>query len=232
MDFGGEFGAIQSGKAFRHPVVCLCHVGFRTSALLVYLFGGMFSSSFIGIFVSVVLLLSIDFWTVKNITGRILVGLRWWNYINDDGESSWVFESRSNGGAGDSGAADSNNPANSQLSQTEVRFFWITLVAAPFFWVILFFTAFFRFKFQWLVLDTIGLALSGSNMLGYLRCRMGSKAGGSGGSISGMANAYLQKSMMSSVMSAVSSRFSSGSQAAANTSSASNQNLFSAQNVI
>ena len=97
MDFGGEFGALQSGKAFQvrtpqiwsdvervnlkgcilpqHPVVCLCHVGFRTCALLVYLFGGMFSSSFIGVFVSVVLLLSIDFWTVKNITGRILV--RW-----------------------------------------------------------------------------------------------------------------------------------------------------------
>ena len=76
MDFGAEFGAVQSGKAFKHPMVCLCHVGFRTSALLVYLFGGMFSSSFIGVFVSVVLLLSIDFWTVKNITGRILVSAK------------------------------------------------------------------------------------------------------------------------------------------------------------
>ena len=81
MDFGAEFGAIQSGSAFRHPVVCLCHVGFRTLALLVYLFGGMFSSSFIGVFVSVVLLLSIDFWTVKNITGRILVRLPYIEFL-------------------------------------------------------------------------------------------------------------------------------------------------------
>jgi len=211
MDFGGEFGAIQSGKAFRHPVICLCHVGFRTSALLVYLFGGMFSSSFIGVFVSVVLLLSIDFWTVKNITGRILVGLRWWNYINDDGESSWVFESRQQGEAD-----------GSQLSQTEVRFFWITLVAAPFFWVILFFTAFFSFRFQWLVLVTIGLALSGSNMLGYLRCRMGTT--GSGQTISGMANAYLQQSMVSSMVSVVSQKLTGSKNHAT-----SSQNLFSAE---
>jgi len=199
MDFGGEFGALQSGKAFQHPVVCLCHVGFRTCALLVYLFGGIFSSNFIGVFVSVVLLLSIDFWTVKNITGRILVGLRWWNYINDDGESSWVFESR----ASKEGADAAND---TRLSQTEVRFFWITLVAAPFLWMILFLTALFRFRFQWLVLVTIGLALSGSNMLGYLRCRLGSK-GGSADGVKSIANSYLQQSMMNSMMSAVSQKF-------------------------
>lgn len=43
---------------------------------------------------SVVLLLAADFWTVKNITGRLLVGLRWWNKVNEDGSSEWVFESR------------------------------------------------------------------------------------------------------------------------------------------
>lgn len=31
---------------------------------------------------------------VKNITGRILVGLRWWNYIDEEGKSIWVYESR------------------------------------------------------------------------------------------------------------------------------------------
>ncbi|XP_042992377.1 uncharacterized protein LOC122318804 isoform X3 [Carya illinoinensis] len=29
----------------------------------------------------------------KNVSGRILVGLRWWNEINDLGESVWKFES-------------------------------------------------------------------------------------------------------------------------------------------
>lgn len=54
----------------------------------------MFTDSFITSFVFIILLLSADFWTVKNITGRILVGLRWWNYIDDDGKSIWVYESR------------------------------------------------------------------------------------------------------------------------------------------
>lgn len=31
---------------------------------------------------------------MKNVTGRLMVGLRWWNYVDDDGVSHWVFESR------------------------------------------------------------------------------------------------------------------------------------------
>ena len=46
------------------------------AALFVYIFGTYFSSSFIGIFVSVTLLLSLDFWTVKNVTGRIMVRMQ------------------------------------------------------------------------------------------------------------------------------------------------------------
>ena len=67
---------------------------FRVTAFVVYMFCGWFSASFIASFVTVVLLLSMDFWTVKNITGRLMVGLRWWNYVDDNGKSHWVFESR------------------------------------------------------------------------------------------------------------------------------------------
>lgn len=63
-------------------------------AVLSYILCGWFSDSFITSFVVVVLMLSADFWTVKNITGRLLVGLRWWNYIDDDGQSHWVYESK------------------------------------------------------------------------------------------------------------------------------------------
>ena len=75
MDFQEDgFGSVERG--FPHPFVAFFHVFFRTTALVVYLMGSLiYSASFIGIFVSVVLLLSLDFWTVKNITGRILVKL-------------------------------------------------------------------------------------------------------------------------------------------------------------
>ena len=45
--------------------------------------------------VLVVVLLSLDFWTVRNVSGRVLVGLRFWNQVDDDGTSFWVFDSRS-----------------------------------------------------------------------------------------------------------------------------------------
>ena len=31
---------------------------------------------------------------LQNVAGRRLVGLRYWNQVDDDGESYWVFESR------------------------------------------------------------------------------------------------------------------------------------------
>lgn len=79
---------------FRHPYVTFFHLFFRGMAVLSYILCGWFSDSFITSFVVVVLMLSADFWTVKNITGRLLVGLRWWNYIDDDGQSHWVYESK------------------------------------------------------------------------------------------------------------------------------------------
>ena len=111
-----------------------------------------------------------------------MVGLRWWNYINENGESQWVFESRSD---------DPSSGSFENLSSTEVYIFWAGLIFAPVFWVFFFFTALFSFKLKWLVLGIIGLVLSGSNLLGYLRCRMG-KTDNTANMLSGMANKYLQ----------------------------------------
>ena len=30
----------------------------------------------------------------KNISGRVLVGLRWWNEVKEDGTEVWIFESK------------------------------------------------------------------------------------------------------------------------------------------
>eukprot|EP00826_Nyctotherus_ovalis_P041714 TRINITY_DN4243_c0_g3_i11.p2 TRINITY_DN4243_c0_g3~~TRINITY_DN4243_c0_g3_i11.p2 ORF type:complete len:106 (+),score=20.86 TRINITY_DN4243_c0_g3_i11:94-411(+) len=57
-----------------------------------YLFLGIFVGSSITNFIVVVLLNCMDFWLVKNVTGRILVSLRWWNRINEKGENEWVYE--------------------------------------------------------------------------------------------------------------------------------------------
>jgi len=72
----GGFGVVENRWRIKHPVVTFFHLLFRTLAIIAYLLCGWFSHSFIGSFVAIILLLSLDFWTVKNITGRIMAGQR------------------------------------------------------------------------------------------------------------------------------------------------------------
>jgi hypothetical protein len=65
------------------PPFQIFHLLFKSLALLVYIFSGVFTSNYIFVAVVVILLLAFDFWTVKNVTGRLLVGLRWWNYVRE-----------------------------------------------------------------------------------------------------------------------------------------------------
>jgi hypothetical protein len=72
MEFQNE--GFSPEQKLPHPFVTFFHVFFRLSAIVVYLFGSVvYSASFIGIFVTAVLLLSVDFWTVKNVSGRMMV---------------------------------------------------------------------------------------------------------------------------------------------------------------
>lgn len=64
----------------------------QAAALAFYILSALFFDSFVIIFVVTVVLAALDFWVVKNVSGRILVGLRWWNEINEQGESVWKFE--------------------------------------------------------------------------------------------------------------------------------------------
>jgi len=64
----------------------------KAGALAFYILFSLFVKSFVVIFVITVLLAALDFWVVKNVSGRILVGLRWWNEIDDEGNSVWKFE--------------------------------------------------------------------------------------------------------------------------------------------
>jgi hypothetical protein len=74
------------------------------------------------VFILTLILLAIDFYYLKNIAGRRLVGLRWWNEVNiETGESHWVFESSS--------------PETRTINATDKRFFWLTMYIVPALWV-------------------------------------------------------------------------------------------------
>uniref|UniRef100_A0AAQ6AML7 Exocyst complex component 7 n=1 Tax=Amphiprion ocellaris TaxID=80972 RepID=A0AAQ6AML7_AMPOC len=136
--FDAEEDAGKKSKSnIKHPVASFFHLFFRVSAVFVYLLCGFYSRSFIACMVTIILLLSCDFWTVKNITGRLMVGLRWWNQVDDDGRSHWVFESKGSG--------------KPQASNSEARIFWIGLIVCPVLWVVFVFSTLLSFNIKWLV---------------------------------------------------------------------------------
>ncbi|PKY07460.1 golgi apparatus membrane protein tvp23 [Aspergillus campestris IBT 28561] len=147
-----------------HPITLLCFLGFRIGALLMYLFGVLFIKNFILVFIITLLLLSADFYYLKNIAGRRLVGLRWWNEVNmSSGDSHWVFES--------------SDPNARTIAATDKRFFWLSLYVAPALWVGLAILAIIKLQnVIWLSLVAIALALTITNTLAFSRCDKFSQA--------------------------------------------------------
>lgn len=119
-------------------------MAFKIAAVFVYLFGGFFfHEAFIGIYVAIILLVSMDFWTVKNVTGRLMVGLRWWNFIDEEGNSHWVFENKRK-----------QQGVNSSLDETttaDTSLFWAALIINPIVWFFLLLVAVFRLNVQYFV---------------------------------------------------------------------------------
>jgi len=127
----------------------------QTLALIVYIFSGWFTSNFIFVFVICIILLAFDFWTVKNITGRLLVGLRWWNYVRDDGSNEWIFESLED---------------MAEISPFDSRLFWGALYITPIAWILLLLVGVLRLKIEYLLIVIAAIILNGANIIGYIRC--------------------------------------------------------------
>ncbi|KAL5000592.1 hypothetical protein BDV10DRAFT_162410 [Aspergillus recurvatus] len=147
-----------------HPITLLTFLGFRLGALLMYLFGVLFINNFILVFILTLLLLSADFYYLKNIAGRRLVGLRWWNEVNSSsGDSHWVFESA--------------DPNTRTITATDKRFFWLSLYVAPALWIGLGILAIVRLNSViWLSLIAIALVLTVTNTTAFSRCDRFSQA--------------------------------------------------------
>ncbi|CEP23141.1 Golgi apparatus membrane protein TVP23 [Cyberlindnera jadinii] len=141
-------------KQSSHPLALLFFLGFRIVSTDTY-------STSILEFITVILLLAADFWNVKNISGRLLVGLRWWNETDDNGESIWVFETA--------------NP-DRQINPVDSNIFWFWLYLTPFVWGVMGILAFLKLEFLSLILVIIGLTLTIINTMAFTRCDKFGKA--------------------------------------------------------
>mmetsp|Transcript_36494 Transcript_36494/g.81251 ORF Transcript_36494/g.81251 Transcript_36494/m.81251 type:complete len:178 (-) Transcript_36494:728-1261(-) len=146
---------MADGPTERHPIALFFHLAFKIAAFLWFVLFSRFVGDFVKTFVISLVLIALDFWTVKNVTGRKLVGLRWWNEANDSG-SAWRFESAPEG--------------TRQINNSEKRLFWIALMANCLGWGVLVFIEVITFKFQWLIIPIIGLIMGSSNLVGYFKC--------------------------------------------------------------
>ncbi|KAI1188782.1 DUF846-domain-containing protein [Nemania serpens] len=159
-----------SWRLSSHPITLLTFLAFRISSLFVYLFGLLlFTKSMVLIFIITILLLAADFYYLKNIAGRRLVGLRWWNEVDaSTGDSQWVFES--------------SEPGTKVINATDSRFFWLAMYSQPVLWAALAVLAIASFNFIWLPLVGIALALTITNTLAFSRCDKFSQASNLAGS--------------------------------------------------
>ncbi len=171
-----------------------------------YLFGVLFIRNFVLVFILTLLLLSLDFYYLKNIAGRRLVGLRWWNEVNTStGDSHWVFESHSS----------QENTGGYIENKTDKRFFWLSMYVAPALWVGLAILAIVRLQnliwlvtigtfliFSWADDNTdehavIALVLTITNTVAFSRCDKFSQASSFAGSA--LSGSGLARSLVSNV---------------------------------
>ena len=137
----------------KNPGIIFFTIFFKGLAMTFFLFLDIFSIPETLIFILVVILNSLDFWFVKNISGRILIGLRWWNEVKEDGTEVWRFES-------------SHEDKGKSIDTT---IFWISLYIGPIFCGIFLFLELLGLKLMWFLACLIGFILTFSNTYGYYK---------------------------------------------------------------
>ena len=136
-----------------NPCIVLFTLLFKVLAILFFLIGGLLNSEALE-FILVVILSAFDFWFVKNVSGRILVGLRWWNEIKEDGSEVWIYES------------DHEKRATS----IDTTIFWGSLYLTPIFWIVMTFIKLISVKIMYFLECLIAFILTFSNTVGYYKC--------------------------------------------------------------
>ena len=137
------------------------HLLFKSLAIIIYIFGSWVTSNFIFVFVLCIILLAFDFWTVKNISGRLLVGLRWWSVVKDDGSNEWIFESLED---------------MAEISLVDSRIFWGGLYISPLCWSFFFVVGLLRLKLEYIPIVLAAIVLNSANVIGYIKCSSSAKS--------------------------------------------------------
>lgn len=146
---------IFSFRRTSHPILALFLLILKLVPVFAYIFGPIFFSNTIYTFSLVLISSCVDFWFIKNVAGRILLGLRWWNGDDPFGNDGWVFESFDN---------------REIATSFDKFFFWKSLTLSCSFWFVLLISKLISFSLFWGMLVSICFGLNATNFYGYSLC--------------------------------------------------------------
>ena len=137
-----------------HPIICIFTFIFKIAAFIIYIIISFFTNQKGLVYLSVILLGSVDFWITKNVSGRFLVGLRWWNEVIKDGTEVWIYESK--------------NEKTEATSDKSV--FWTSLYVNGGGWAILFLFKLITLSITNAIIAFTMLMFAGINLYGFFKC--------------------------------------------------------------
>ena len=136
------------------PMTAAIHIILKIAIVAAYLILPFITTPF-NVLMIVVIAAAVDFWIVKNLSGRLLVGLRWWIDFNESGEETWKSEckvdERSNSAASD-------------------KAFWWTMVLFTLIWVLLSVINVLKIDLTQITICLFCLSLLAFNLYSYYRC--------------------------------------------------------------
>ncbi|XP_023227511.1 uncharacterized Golgi apparatus membrane protein-like protein CG5021 isoform X1 [Centruroides sculpturatus] len=147
----------EVNKTELHPVAMFFYIVFKLAALVVYFFSGWFYIDFTIPVITIILLLCIDFYAVKNILGPILISCKWGYYVDDNGITHWYFQSKKN--------------TEEIIDYAENLIFWSILIINPVIWLVMFYATIFQLNANWFVVVCIALTLNIINLIGFIHCK-------------------------------------------------------------
>lgn len=147
-------GVIDYIQHANHPWVCFILICFKLSSITSFIILSIFISSTALVYLTVILLACFDFWMTKNVAGRLLVGLRWWNEVKEDGTEVWIFESKN----------------EIKEATSDSRIFWLCVYSAALFWGLLLIYELITFSVVDLIIALVCFIFSATNLYGFFKC--------------------------------------------------------------
>ena len=142
-------------KKSSNPLVALITVILKLSSIVCFFLLSIFISNDALIMIIIILLGAADFWMTKNISGRILVGLRWYNLLKiETNQEIWRFEGK-------------NEIKEANADRVT---FWTSLYLYNLIWIFLFIWELIRINFVWSFICLILCILALTNTYGFFRC--------------------------------------------------------------